>query len=163
MHKRAIAKNVTRLRPDLSGDQRVRHLKSQGGRAIGGRGWRRIDFSGVYPDWLIRQARRGDTGGNLGRGESKARFPLRPAPGSGRGSAPVQLRRYATSAGTQRPGGQPGVSACAPLTLAFSDKGLAGVGLRPRERGRDARKAALARATLAHKGRKGPPSPFSRG
>ena len=72
IHKRAIAKVVTHIRPDLSGDQQVRHLKSQGWRDVGGgRGWHRIDFNGVNPDWLIRQTRRGDTGGDLGRGEGK--------------------------------------------------------------------------------------------
>lgn len=78
IHKRAISKVVTHLRPDLSGDQQVRHLKSQGWRDVGGgRGWRRIDFGGVNPDWLVRQTRRGTAIPAETWEEVKARYDYR--------------------------------------------------------------------------------------
>ena len=78
IHKQAIAKVVTHLRPDLFGDQQVRHLKSQGWRDIGGRrGWHRIDFTGVNPDWLIRQTRRGAAIPAESWEEVKARYDFR--------------------------------------------------------------------------------------
>ena len=78
IHKRAIGKVVTNVRPDLTDDQQVRHLKGDGWHDIGGgRGWHKIVFSTPNPDWMMRQTRRGASLGDATWEEIKLAYGMR--------------------------------------------------------------------------------------